>query len=373
MIIGHIDDILPHIEGRKDFVRAVRDGYQVVDYVFEAPDTFAHPARLECRGIKFDAAGKILARPFAKFFNIGQKEHTQPHLVDLSRPHVIMEKLDGSMIHPAILHRGAPGERLVLMTRMGHTDVARKAEALLTRELMVACVDLLASGYTPIFEFTAPDNRIVIRYEQPELHLLGVRHTINGHYMAQDQVEHVARRMQVKPVEVHASIWTSAHEFVAFARAIAGREGFVVRFLDGGLMLKMKGDDYVTKHAAKDGIALEKNALAVILDGGLDDVLPLLDGADRGAVEAYAAAVELGIAATANVVAGIVESGADLDQKSFAVEHLAAVDPILKPLCFQVRKGADARSAVVAMTRKHLTAQTGVDFIRPLFGARWEG
>ena len=95
MRIEHIDEVLPYVVGRPDFVVAERDGYTVIDYVFVGLGTFDHPVRLECRGLKFAPNGKILARPFGKFFNINEKAHTQAHLIDLSQPHIIMEKLDG--------------------------------------------------------------------------------------------------------------------------------------------------------------------------------------------------------------------------------------------------------------------------------------
>src|SRR5690606_17576527 len=132
--ISHINDVLPHIEGRKDFVVADKGDYTVIDYVFAGEDTFAHPACIECRGIKFAPDGRVLARPLHKFMNIGQTPDTQPHKIDFGQPHVIMDKLDGSMIHPAIVN----GE-VVFMTRMGRTDVARKAERHLTDRLSYMC------------------------------------------------------------------------------------------------------------------------------------------------------------------------------------------------------------------------------------------
>jgi RNA ligase len=97
--IRHLDDVLPHIEGRDEFIVAEREGYSVVNYVVAMADTFnmtgpddlGGAVRRECRGLKFAPSGEIAARPFVKFFNVGEKEETQPHLVNLSQPHVIME------------------------------------------------------------------------------------------------------------------------------------------------------------------------------------------------------------------------------------------------------------------------------------------
>ena len=74
MHIEHIDDILPHIEGKNEFkIHHHKEGYTTIDYMFEDTNTFDNEVLLECRGIKFDADGKILARPLHKFLNLGQK------------------------------------------------------------------------------------------------------------------------------------------------------------------------------------------------------------------------------------------------------------------------------------------------------------
>lgn len=39
---------------------------------------------------------------FSKFFNIGETEESMPERIDLSRPHIVLNKLDGSMIGPFV-------------------------------------------------------------------------------------------------------------------------------------------------------------------------------------------------------------------------------------------------------------------------------
>lgn len=365
MRIEHIDEVLPHVQGRSDFVVAQREGYTVIDYVYAAEDTFDHPIRIECRGIKFGPDGRVLARPFGKFFNINEKAHTQSHLIDLSQPHLIMEKLDGSMIHPAIV-----GGNVVLMTRMGHTDVAKRAEILLTDELRAFCSGALEAGVTPIFEYTAPTNRIIIKYDKPQLHLLALRETISGAYRDYATVRANALRHGIDVVPHVPTAWQTTAEFVEFARLLQGKEGFVIRF-DNGLWLKMKGDDYVLKHKSKDQISLEKNALALILTGGTDDVMPLLTDEDRAELETYKSAVHAGVATTAAHLDALVHTGAHLDQKAFAVEHVRDVSQQLRGLVFLVRKGKPATEAVRDLILKHTNTQTQVDEVRGLFNAQW--
>ncbi|UXN70864.1 hypothetical protein N8A98_06670 [Devosia neptuniae] len=364
--IRHLDDVLPSIVGRSEFVHAHRDGYSVIDHNFALVDSFDDPIRLECRGIKFAPSGEILARPLHKFFNINEREATQAHVLDFNQPHTITEKMDGSMIHPAIVD-GA----LVFMTRMGRTDHAIKAERLIDDHLEAVCSSLLFNGATPIFEWTAPDNRIVVRYSDSRLTLLAIRETVSGCYLPAGEVEDWAADMGVAPVPQMAPGWTTGAEFVDFARAVTGKEGFVIRFADG-TWVKAKGDDYVLKHKAKESILQEKNVLALVLRGELDDVIPLLETEDRAAVETYRTEVEAGIQLNARFIADHVAAGATLDQKTFAVAHLLSVAPERKALCFQVRAGTDATEAVKGALLKAVGSQTAVDATRHLHGARFE-
>jgi RNA ligase len=196
--IRTINDVLPHIEGCKEFVVAERDGFTVINYNVTMPDTFppikvaggsakqrearslTNRMRRECRGLKFHTDGKIAARPFFKFFNVGERDETQIKNIDFSQPHNIEEKRDGSMLHPFLLDGG-----IRWMTKMGLSDVALQAEEFINTTSNYVpfaryCID---NGLTCIFEYTSPDNKIVVDYDQPALILLSVRNNITGNFL----------------------------------------------------------------------------------------------------------------------------------------------------------------------------------------------
>jgi RNA ligase len=364
-IINHIEDVLPSIAGRSEFVVAFREDYRVIDYNYALADSFDDPICLECRGLKFSLDGRLLARPLHKFHNVGEKPHTQAHLLDFSRPHQVTEKLDGSMIHACLIK----GE-VVFMTRMGRTDVAMKAERHLTPALRGMCLEAIENSVTPIFEFTAPDNRIVISYSDSRLSLLALRRMHSGEYLSRTRCIGWAREAGVPLVRMHVSNWASGEAFLDYARLVVGVEGFVVRF-DDGLWVKAKGSDYVLKHKAKDSVLQEKNVLALILSGGIDDVLPLLEGDDRTLIESYRDSVEAGIRHQAEFVAGHVREGAGLDQKTFAVEHLESISRTLRPIAFTIRAGKDPVEAVKMALGKQIGSQTEVDSSRHFHGTQW--
>ena len=116
-MIKHLDNVRPAIEGRDEFIIAERDWGYVVNYMVNMPDTFPpvfvdgvydlHAAiRRECRGMLFYKDGALMARRLHKFFNVNERDETQENQIDWSKPHVILEKLDGSMITPVFTEAG---------------------------------------------------------------------------------------------------------------------------------------------------------------------------------------------------------------------------------------------------------------------------
>jgi hypothetical protein len=109
--INHITDVLPHIEGRKEFRVMEKEGYTVIQYMVALEDTFkwddndpvGSAVRRECRGITFDEEGKLICRKYHKFFNAGEKEETQLNKINLYEPHIVLEKLDGCCDEDTIL------------------------------------------------------------------------------------------------------------------------------------------------------------------------------------------------------------------------------------------------------------------------------
>jgi RNA ligase len=282
--IRAIEDVLPHIEGRSEFIVAEREFGTVINYVVSMADTFdmtgpddlGGAIRRECRGIIFDTEGRIMSRPFHKFFNVNEKEETQMHKLELDMlfDHVIMEKMDGSMIRPVRLNG-----MVRLATKMGITDIAIEAEKLLTPEQYEWLEDTMSDNLTPIFEYIAPTNKIVIEYSEPKLVLLAMRGNFSGKYVMPN----------FAPFEIvpqYGSVEGGLSEYIARAREMQGREGDIIRFANGH-MLKIKNDWYVRIHKTKDLIRSDRNIADIIVNEQLDDVLPLLDASDLVLVRAY--------------------------------------------------------------------------------------
>jgi len=332
--INNISDVLPAIEGRDEFVVAVKEGYTVINYNVMMAGTFDCPIRRELRGIIFDnESGDILRRPFHKFFNVNEREETQDHVVDLSQEHRILEKLDGSMIAPFIVN----GYDMIWGTKMGATDVAEPVEDFveLKEEYRIFARFTISRGYTPIFEWCSRKQRIVLDYKEDQLILTGIRSLYDGHYLSHDLMVAHAEAYRI-PVVRKFEPQTDMKAFVEYVRDLEDLEGFVVRFSDGH-MLKLKCHWYLQIHKAKEAILQDRNIVELILDEKLDDVKAHLPQEDRERLSRFEERLILALADVvwylANDLSWIREE--NIDRKTFALEHAQRYDQHMRALIFK--------------------------------------
>jgi RNA ligase len=273
-VIETIDDVLPHIKGRKEFVVADRGDHVVVNYAVAFADTFGpvtevgDAVRRECRGLIFRKSdGKIIRRPFHKFFNVGEKDETQPDVIQAVLDDTSsLEKLDGSMIAPFRV-----GETLFWGTKMGNTDVAKLVDPFLAKNpnYVIFANMWISMGATPIFEFCSRSQRIVIDYPEDRLVLTAMRFMKSGKYVPYHILRGEAADFGIEVVGE-----------LTFDQAARDVEGVVLRTSEGH-MLKMKCESYLRIHKAKDKITVEKNAVAAIINNEIDDVMADLAPEDR--------------------------------------------------------------------------------------------
>jgi RNA ligase len=368
-IIERLEDVLPAVEGRDEFIVAEREGFTVVNYNVGYEDTFTidendlmenHGTmipkgimRRELRGIIFDAEGKLMSRPFHKFFNVGEREETQLHALDMSRPHVIMEKMDGSMIRPIRVN----GE-VRLATKMGITDTSIAAERLMTAELRDNLDIALLAGLTPLFEFIAPDNRIVIEYDREELVLLAIRDNKPGRYLSNKELVGFAKTFGVNVVPMYGSVDGSFADYIARQREAEGREGDIIRFADGH-MLKIKNDWYVRIHKVKDKIRTDRHILSLVLENEIDDVMPHLDERDFARVRKYEADFHAAYHAKLAWLDQFAEdmiTDAEGDRKVLATEVLpeSGEDKLVWRFVFGMADGKDMNEMLMAHVKSKL-------------------
>lgn len=267
--IGHLNDLIPHIQNNPQIrVKPCETtGHTTVCYMVQDEDTFAgenEAFERECRGITFDENGIISARTMHKFFNVGEREDTQPFNIDWSKATRIMEKRDGSMVTPVLIRgwKDKISNRVKFKTKKSFTT----PEAALADEIarkdygaFMWITNLLEAGLTPTFEVTSPRFPIVVRYEKDELTLLHVREMVSGRYLTEKEIAFLAPPFPVVQnliddfKDEHMEMGCFAEDQVSWskleeaAKTREGIEGWVVQ-LENGDMFKIKTKWYIDLH-----------------------------------------------------------------------------------------------------------------------------
>lgn len=332
-LIRNISDVLPAIAGRDEFVVAEKDGYTVINYNVMMADTFDCNIRRECRGIIFDSVtGDIIRRPFHKFFNVNEREETQDHVVDLSRPHAILEKLDGSMIAPFIVDG-----QLIWGTKMGATDVAKPVEEFVKNNPQYEsfALNMISTGYTPIFEWCSRKQRIVLDYKEDQLILTAIRIMATGEYLPYGYLKGVSSATGI-PVVRAFEPQTDMKAFLEYVRDLEDLEGFVVRF-DDGHMLKLKCHWYLQIHKAKEAILQDRNIVELILEEHLDDIKAHLPAEDRDRLTQFESDFNIRVGIVVQDIIDILGEldDSNIDRKTFAIEMAPKLDPYIRPIVFK--------------------------------------
>lgn len=196
---------------------------------------------LACRGLIFDSVtGEVVARPWEKFFNFGQRDNR----IESYAPVEVTDKMDGSL---GILYRRPDGEFAIATRGSFASEQALHATRLLETVYEDFLVDAVGAYWldqnTYLFEIIYPENRIVCNYgDMDDLVLLGAVDKQRGHYYG--------------PTEAGAQIaWpgplTEVWKYDRFVDALSfpdrqGKEGIVIR--SGRNIVKLKQADYVELH-----------------------------------------------------------------------------------------------------------------------------
>lgn len=192
------------------------------------------------RGIILDAAAKrVVATPFPKFFNVGERLDSIPDL-----PFETFEKLDGSLI--ILFHHN--GEWRTATKGSLNSEQARWAKAWIDAHDLSG----LDIGTTYLAEAIYPENRIVVQYAQTGLFLLAA-YCADGTELNYAELRDVADSLGWLAAIRHP--FDAVSELLALARTLpSSEEGYVLRF-SNGLRLKVKGDEYCRIHRMVSGLS----------------------------------------------------------------------------------------------------------------------
>lgn len=252
------------------------------------------PEAIQCRGLIVESAtGTVVARPFDKFFNLGELvsdgvDLSLASLVSRPGPVELTEKRDGSLI---ICWWDAHYEVWRLNTKgsWGASQI-RAADAWLTKRLGKHWMQQLPAvlrDTTLLFEYTGPDNQIVVPYANASLTLIGARSLTTGSDATHAQLVSIGAAIGVPIV----TLYSDKDVIGAAAESILtkGVEGWVARWPDGS-RVKIKTDEYVQLHWMVSHFspgAVQKS----MLEERYDDMVAKLPDAYRTQAQQFAEAI----------------------------------------------------------------------------------
>ena len=264
---------------------------------------------------------RLLATPFPKFFNAGERGGTIPDL-----PFEVFEKVDGSL---GILHHFDGGWRACTKGAFGTPQAAWMESRLAGHDLSA-----LVPGDTYLVEAVYPENRIVVRYDRAELVLLAA-YREDGSEFTFDALQDMAEGAGLRASKRYP--FASFSDLVEHSRLLPStEEGFVIRFSDG-LRLKLKGAEYRRIHALISGCTPLALWEAMAAGDDLEAIrrdLPEEFWNDFDQINRLLATRVTGIK---DKVARTAESLAGASDKDVGLQ-LRKLDPEVQPLIFLWRK-----------------------------------
>lgn len=337
----HPANLASALDAKLITIRESGDGQRIYNYSDAAMYTHGawdNPAVRQCRGLIVDQGGRVVARPWAKFFNHGQAEAGR---LDMTAPVEVTDKMDGSL---GIIHADARGKARVATRGSFASDQAIHATEVLRRHYG----DLgWPPGVTVLVEIIYPANRIVCDYgDLDDLVLLGGVGIDSGIYYGPDDV--AALVGWGGPVAETFPYATLADALAAPPRP--GAEGLCVRYLDEPRIVKIKQDDYVALHRIVTGLS-ERTVWQHMLDGKpIDDLLdPLPDELHEWTLEVWGRllleADDIEDQAEREHERIVAELDPDFERRDYA--ERAKRHGSLTPYLFTILDGRDPRPAIL--------------------------
>ena len=274
---GNLDNLLTRLmKNKQEIIYLINGVYINLRFKHRGIDFTNQENRL-ARGLLMDTQGNIVVRSFEKFFNYceldsrGQEyqELAKCYKVDNEEEVIAYPKLDGTMVAISYHDGGLIG---TTSTSMQTDWVKIVIDKLKGNEKLIEY--LKSSGTSLIFEYTAPDNTIVVKYDKEEITLLAeVENKPNAivNISRLDHLEKLGLKV-IKPIK------TSLKELLQWQKEKENVEGWVVQN-KLGYLIKFKTDWWFENNIepiefTKKGI---QYVVQLCLEDKIDDVIALIN------------------------------------------------------------------------------------------------
>jgi RNA ligase len=297
---------------------------------------------MSSRGTIVDLINKKLLA-ISKFFNMNQEPETAYDNLKGRKDFEVSEKLDGSCLVSFL----NPNDNQFYLTTLGSFESEHgKVGTELFKKLPMLAYEYADHG-TLIFELIDPRFRIVVDYSKKNypsgLYLIGYR-TREGRLCTYAEVGEIAKELGVlAPKTYKMTLDTILSEIESLS---VQDEGFVLRYPEDELMVKIKGLKYLRAHRFISKLS-DKNILEAVAEGVADPLVEIAPEEYREDVInkiAYFKSRKLDLVNQAYQYFADAPKG---DRKTFALWVLATVKPELKGLLFNLYDGKQLQDKYV--------------------------
>ncbi|MCA9773166.1 MAG: hypothetical protein KC466_12210, partial [Myxococcales bacterium] len=245
---------------------------------------------------------------------------------------------------------------------------AARGLALAPPNVVALALEAIREGGTPTFEWTSPENRVVIPYAETEFRLIAIRDRVNGAYL-EELADQLARKHGVARPDRLGRV-TGLTETTEVLTRLAERtdiEGVVLTFPDGH-RVKWKTRDYHARHKVLANIEHERRVYQCWHEAIGDDTAASLGGERGRALLAFLEEVETAIATACNEIAAELAPLTDLPPADRAARVRDRFTGVRQSVAFSMLKGYDGREAVHRIAAGRIGSEEGRESLKRELG-----
>lgn len=257
---------------------------------------------------------RIISPSLHKFFNVNENDDSIIEENDLINGNYnFYEKYDGSLIIPFILDDGL----LRFRTKGDYSDFYENmAKSCITEEQEKFIRESLNNNIYPLYEIVSPFNKIVVKYNETKLVLLGwydlndkndiEKSIVNFHLNKENVVDKSQILNKYKELET-----------------IDNFEGYVIQEHNGYKLFKLKAIKYIEEHRNKDSLSSSFYILKHLFNETIDDMISKISNNEEllSYVNKTIETIIKKMNSDKEEIERILNKDSDLDRKSFAVKY----------------------------------------------------
>lgn len=221
-------------------------------------------SRVECVKTK-----DTISQSWGKFLNLGQTNSE----IGVSATDILNEIQSGHEVIATFKHDGSTLIRSVYQNKVMfrtrgslsyefHDNAQNEMGVFLDKYPLLNDPNFM-TDCSLLFEWVTPAAQIIIKYDEPELYLIGAvshrhRHFSHLSYLSITQLEVIAAALETPMMEYRylRSIqdWHHLYQYIQSHKEI---EGFVIRMHKDQTLVKVKSPSYITKHGLKNNLSFK--------------------------------------------------------------------------------------------------------------------